>query len=68
MTLVCCYRTAPVVIFRGVSNLESRKYNLPPGSTVQITQSGCINEAVFLDGCNIFRNIGLLANAHLYWM
>jgi hypothetical protein len=58
----------PMVTFKGVKLLESHKQDLPTGSTVQTTESGCIDEADFLEWLQRFRNAAILASACSYWM
>jgi hypothetical protein len=49
----CCSATGmyipPMVIFKGVRLLESYTQDLPAGSTLRMTESGYINEDVFLE-------------------
>jgi hypothetical protein len=62
VTLVgCCTATGvsipppPMIIFKGLSILESYKQNLPAGSTVQMTRTSYINERAILKWLEQFK-------------
>jgi hypothetical protein len=60
VTVVGCFSATgvyipPMVIFKGVRLLESYTQDLPTGSTVRMTESGYINEDVFLEWLQHFQ-------------
>jgi hypothetical protein len=55
----------PMVIFKGVMLLESRKQNLLAGSTVQMTEPSNINET-FSGMVASLKNIAFLASTYSF--